>query len=99
MIDGSLLPLFFHDDVPVLGNRGDYFGESYFGPSYFESQYFVRLKEIRPYADIVNFSLDLNRDLRFTLEIQTQLEHVLSINRQVEELLEINRQLDFTVER
>lgn len=89
MIDGSLLPLFFNDDVPVLGNRGDYFGESYFGPSYFESQYFVRLKEISPYADIVNF----------TLEIQTELEHVLSINRQVEELLEINRQLDFTVER
>lgn len=99
MINGSLLPLFFNEDVPPLGVRGDYFAQTYFADSYFESQYFVRVREISPYADIVNFSLELNRLGELTLEIQTQIEAELSINRQVEDSLVIDQQIEFTVER
>ena len=89
MIDGSLLPLFFNEDVPPLGLRGDYFAQTYFADSYFESQYFVRVREISPYADIVNFSLGLNR----------LFEQELSINRQLDDVLTIDKQIEFTVER
>jgi len=99
MINGSLLPLFFNEDVPPLGVRGDYFAQTYFADSYFESQYFVRVREINPYADIVNFSLELNRLSELELEIQTEIEQIMSINRQVEDSLIIDRQLEFTVER
>ena len=99
MIDGSLLPLFFNEDVPPLGARGDYFAQTYFADSYFESQYFVRAREISPYADIVNFSLELNRLGELTLGIQTQFEQELSINRQLDDVLTIDKQIEFTVER
>ena len=99
MINGSLLPLFFNEDVPPLGVRGDYFAQTYFADSYFESQYFVRVREISPYADIVNFSLELNRLGELTLEIQTQIEAELSITRKVEDSLVIDQQIEFTVER
>jgi hypothetical protein len=89
MINGSLLPLFFNEDVPPLGLRGDYFAQTYFTDDYFESQYFVRVREISPYADIIDFAS----------EIQTQLEQELSINRQLDDTLTIDKQIEFTVER
>lgn len=99
MINGSLLPLFFNEDVPPLGARGDYFAQTYFADSYFESQYFVRAREISPYADIVNFSLGINKLDEHTLQIQRQVDEILSINRQVDEILTIDKQIEFTVER
>jgi hypothetical protein len=99
MINGSLLPLFFNEDVPPLGVRGDYFAETYFNSDYFESQYFVRQGEISPYADIVDFSLELNRLGELELEIQTAFESELSINRQLDDILIIDTQIEFTVER
>jgi hypothetical protein len=99
MINGSLLPLFFNEDVPPLGLRGDYFAQTFFTDDYFESQYFVRVREISPYADIVDFALEINRFGELSLQIQTQLEQELSINRQLNDTLIIDKQIEFTVER
>ena len=70
---------------PAIG----YFAITYFEPGYFESQYFLRVKTLSPYADILEFSLEVNRGK----------ELFLSINKQVDEVLNVNRKLEFTVER
>ena len=99
MINGSLLPVFFHSDVPDPG--GTFFSPKYFALTYF-SNYMPPEVTVPPsviLGDTIEFLLEVNRGVELSLEINKQLETELGIYTEAEITLTTNRQLEFTIER
>jgi len=101
MINGSLLPIFFHNDSP-LPTGGTFFAGKYFALRYF-SNYMPPTRSGLPldprFTDDVEFLLGVDTDVEFLLEINTQINLELGIYTVSELELETNRQLEFTIER
>jgi hypothetical protein len=101
MINGSLLPLFFHEDAPSA-TGGTFFGRRYFPLRYF-SNYMpparVGVPSGTSLTDDVEISLQANTGVEFSLGINKRLDLELGIHIQPELELTVNRKLEYTVER